>query len=297
MSISEKEKRNDQVLNICNKYNLSYDVKSNKMSKISKIWMLFSIGKYKRAFIGDIRNRAQLFYTLMNLSFGAKCICLDDGTDNIFLFKDGYRSLPSINHKLVFFIVRIACLMRKTTIGKVFFTIYDDIKNDYFIRFPNRFEYISKTIKNNRKESGCVYFIGTNNSVFCSQDNYPVDLVKRGLRNVLAEIKTKYPNQIIIYIPHGRDNAEFPTRICDDLGILIVRPKTTIELMLLETESIPVAIYGFTSTALYNIKLLFPQVEIYNIVFNVQKTNGFIKQMKVVSEYYREHGVNQIDFA
>ena len=95
-------------------------------------------------------------------------------------------------------------------------------------------------------------------------------------------------------MPDGSDNHDLPNTLCEKYNVQYVRPKVTVELFLANLGYQPFYVLGYTSTALYNIKLLFPQTRIENVVFNVEATNDFIKQIEVVTDYYEHHGIKTI---
>ena len=291
----DNEKRNDQVIYVCRKYNVEYTVVPASIS--TRDWfkvIMLTDRYYNRAFIGNIRQLSHIYYAVRYLKFHSNVVCMDDGNDTIFLLNNGNISDQiSKKGKIRFSMLKICSYFLGISYGCDLFTIYGDIYNKKYHTLLNDFSYVSHGLNPNKKQEG-VFFIGTNYDRYCSEENYPLDIVKNGLRTALMEIKSKYYGQKIYYIPHGLDTADFPQKICDELEIEVIRPKSTVELMIINNETIPVAIYGFTSTALYNLFLLYPMMEVYNIKFRVSHMNSFIEQVDIVSKYYKEHGITEI---
>lgn len=289
--------RNSQLYTLLDQMGYRYTI--FKSTSVNTNWnrlkVLWPCRKgFRRVFIGDPRSFGQFILAYKYCLNGAKVVYLDDGDDNIFLLK-GHKFKP--NRKLgyinLFYYYKFVPLTRRIDIGRYLYTIYADINNPYYICVANTFNFFSnnQSLTSSLKN---VYFVGTNYSRYCESGNFPEELVKEGLERSLATIKNKYLNDNIIYIAHGRDVATFPIDICKKYGIKYFRPPKTVELMFLDLDIIPKAVYGFTSTALYNIKLLFPQSSVYNLTFEVNHTSFMIEQTKVITEYYRDHGIPEI---
>lgn len=291
--VLEEDIRNQQVFELLDKYGLEYEI-SNCIYKRFAV-LRSRTNKYKRAFIGDPRDIRQIYNALIRCSDGACIVMMDDGDDNVFMLK-GYSFFKAKNIRMrlsAYFYNKVAPFFRRITYGKDLFTIYSNIPNDNYHIEPNTFSYFSKCIGESARDFG-VYFIGTNHNRFCEPQNYPLKDVIDGLEMILKKLKKDYPYDKIFYIPHGRDTASFPIDLCKKYDIQYQRPSKTVELMFIDQDIRPKVVYGFTSTALYNIKLLFPQTVTVNVVFNINRSNVFIHQTEVISEYYREQGIDEM---
>ena len=288
--------RNAQVYELLEKCGLVYEIQYDYDLVFNKLSVLKRRkNKYKRVYIGDPRSLFQVYVGLNNCSDNASFVMMDDGNDNIFMLK-GYSFFEEINIRTrlsVFFYYRIVPLLRGISFGKDLFTIYSNIPNCRYRIESNNFEYFASFINTNSKSRG-VYFIGTNHNRYCEPQNYPEERVAIHLEDILIKLKKEYPDEEIYYIPHGRDTATFPIELCRKYSIQYIRPSKTIELMFIDQGIRPKVVYGLTSTALYNIKLLFPEAVVVNVVFNVSHSNIFIKQNEVVSDYYRNQGIKEM---
>ncbi len=294
LPLPENEVRNDQTINVCKKFNLFYSVVPSNIKGL-KWFGVFNKSRelYDRAFIGDLRSLYMYVIAAKNIKNHAPIISLDDGNDTIFLLKGEVLRYPTFKARLVKQLVLLQIKLRGITVGHDLFTIYGDIDNHNYRCENNTLKTVSILASSSKRYSG-ICFVGTNYSRFCSPENYPLEIVKSGLDRILGELRNNNPVEKIVYIPHGRDVAEFPNEICNKYNIEIIRPLTNIEVMLLEADVIPHSIYGFTSTALYNIKVLLPKIDVYNVTFEVGHNNQFIDQVKVVSDYYSSHGIVEI---
>lgn len=288
--------RNGQVFALCSQCGIKYEIVNIPNISTGKIQLLKKqINKYKRVFIGDPRSISQLQVAYSICSNHSVFVMLDDGDDNIFMLM-GYSFWKDKGWKdrlYALYFYSIIPIFRKINFGRYLFTIYSNIQTKKFSCVANTFEYFSQSLKSNNLQDG-VFFVGTNHNRYCEPGNYPIEMVKKGLEEVFKELKNEYLEEPIYYIPHGRDTELFPEELCEKYGIIFKRPQKTVELMFIDLGITPKAVYGFTSTALYNIKLLFPKAEVYNVVFNVNHANLFIKQTEVISEYYKQQGIKEI---
>ena len=73
--------------------------------------------------------------------------------------------------------------------------------------------------------------------------------------------------------------------------VSFVKPDTCSEIYLLNVVNPPVMVCGFTSTVLFNVKQLFPETKVINLLMNSQKQDTDYGRLSEVSNYYSEHGV------
>ncbi len=287
--------RNNQLFSLLKEYNINFSIVNIGFWKSSLLSLLPRRNGYERVFIGNYRAIAHYMYAFLFCKDGASIVLLDDGDDNIFLLK-GYNDSNYAHWKercKLLYYRKIVPSLRRIKVGKYLFTIYADITNPKFNCVINKFSFFSKNKSHDFVNKG-VFFIGTNYDIFCRSDNYPEEMVKNGLEKCFKQLKQDYVGEKVFYIPHGRDKTLFPRELCDLYEIEYVRPDKTVELMFLDLGIIPKVVCGFTSTALYNIKLLFPSTQIYNYTFDVKHNSIMVEQTKVISEYYREHNIQEI---
>ena len=286
--------RNEQLFTLFRQQGIAYEVVNmEKLTKIDSIKFLKPhISKYKRLFIGDSRNLLQYYIGLSRLSNGGSIVYLDDGNDNIFLLK-GYKPKVRMRVRLHQLSFVLACKLRSIDNHNNIYTVYGDIHNVAFNIRLNDFKQIVN--QQNNGDLRDVFFIGTNYDRFCEPGNLPFDRVMNNLEATFKELQERYGSQHnIYYIPHGRDTHELPKSLCSKHNVQYIRPEVTVELFLSNLGYQPYYVLGYTSTALYNIKLLFPKTRIENVIFKVKATNDFIRQIEVVTDYYKNHGIKTI---
>ena len=286
--------RNEQLFTLFQQQGIAYEVVNiENLTRSDRLqFLLPHFSKYKRLFIGDARNISQYFIGMSKVSNGGCMVYLDDGNDNIFLLK-GHQ--PEVEKRVQLFqsLFAWACKVRGINNHNNIYTVYGDIPNPAFHIQQNDFQQVAH--QQNHGDLRNVFFIGTNYDRFCEPGNLPLDGVMHNLETTFKTLQEQYGDRhTIYYIPHGRDTHDLPKTLCKKYNVQYVRPKVTVELFLANLGYQPFYVLGYTSTALYNIKLLFPQTRIENVVFNVEAANDFIKQIEVVTDYYEHHGIKTI---
>ena len=67
-----------------------------------------------------------------------------------------------------------------------------------------------------------------------------------------------------------------------------------IEMELLTHKYNPLAILGFTSSALYNLKKIFPETRVVNVLYERDDSNMAYQEYKMLSDYYLNNGVELV---
>ena len=67
-----------------------------------------------------------------------------------------------------------------------------------------------------------------------------------------------------------------------------------VELELLNQPNTPMAIYGYTSSALYNLKKIFPHTRVINVLMDGDENNIFYRRYLMTSDYYMKNGIELI---
>ena len=111
------------------------------------------------------------------------------------------------------------------------------------------------------------------------------------MKQSLSAISEKYKNQPIYYIPHGKDKNAKIKELVEKLNIHYTQIDKTVELFIMEQPNKPFAIYSNTSTALFNLKKLYPDAEIYNIFYLGDEKSKYYKDYLTYSEYFLKHGI------
>lgn len=63
-----------------------------------------------------------------------------------------------------------------------------------------------------------------------------------------------------------------------------------------DLEQVPLEIYGYTSSALVNLKMMFPTTRIVDMVFDVVTKSRKGDEIKLISDYYKTIGIQQLRY-
>lgn len=243
--------------------------------------------KYSRLFIGDLRDLNLYFVGLRYVDDGAEVIYLDDGNITISLLND--IMTEPLSEWSVSYLKKIE-LKRNIQFNRNFLTVYGDIENPkYHIMNLNLNLIVSK--KCNASVQAGIYIIGTNIERYCGPLGIPYKTYINKLEELVIGLRTKYPDEKITFIPHGMDKSEYAKEICIRQHIDFEPSKMTVELKLLSCETQPKVVYGFTSSALYNIKKIYPQTRVVNVLYECNSNNPFYQEYSIYSEYYLKNGI------
>ena len=281
--------RRKQLTTLLEKYHVSYEIESVNFSITKKERlkaMLPSRNKYKVAFIGDCNNELLIFKAFRYVSDGGTLIYLDDGIATIQFF----NGLFQLSSKLRPY-YELTSRIRRIDFDRYFYTVYEDLKDNRHIPIINYFRFLALEQKVKTTVKGN-YIIGTCIKDYCDFECVPINKFLYTLHSLMHELRTQHPDEPVIYVPHGRETMmDELEKMCHDERVELRRSEITVEMMLLEEKDYPKSIYGFTSSALYNIKRIFPETKANNITFtgNNPKTNG----KAITSQYYEKFGITR----
>lgn len=283
--------RNEQAISLLETFNIPYKrlpylTRFNFWSSVIKAYSQRR-NEYKRLFVGDFRNVSQLYAGLRFVSDNSNVVILDDGNATISILNGVLTEpVPKIHVSLLNMITK----RRKVVYDQNFLTIYSDIANK---NFKINKLYLDKVSCNDNFEKSLknVYIVGTKVNGFCNALDIPVNTFIQKLGELMHYLRVRFPDETIYYIPHGRDNNDFGEKLCQQYGCVYSRPDMMIEMELLNLPNPPKAIYGYTSTALYTLKKLFPASKVVNILFDLSEENPAYKRKKSITEYYLRNGI------
>jgi len=288
LSHSELPRKN-QLFEFFDKYKIQYELESidYKITKIDRLRAVMpKYNKYKTVFIGDCNNELLIFKAFTYTSNGGTLLYLDDGIATI----QFYNGLCQLNRKLKSY-YNLLCKIRDINFDKYFFTIYHDLRDNKHITIANKFRYLT-SLRQGKNNKGNIVFLGTCTDDFCRMERIKPHLFLSEQHRILARIRHNFPKEKIIFVPHGRDVYDEPKQSCHDLGISYQPSDISVEMNLLGATYTPVAVYGFTSSALYNLKLMLPDSEIVNITFSGNQPEN--DRIEITSQYYSKHGIKRI---
>ena len=212
---------------------------------------------------GDYRLISAKLKYLPLLKKRGKIIYLDDG-NYILAFSRGELK-TKYSEKIRETIFNCAARLRKISVNN-FFTIYaDDITAPQLSIEKNELQSLANLFTSHQD---VIFFIGTATDDYCSYLGIQKELFLEKLKTVLSELKIANPTSSVLYFPHGRDNNVDIQNMCKDLNIDYIQREWCVELYSLINQIYPKAIYGFTSTALYTFKILYPEAFNCNLFLN-----------------------------
>lgn len=292
----DKDNRKDQFLNILNYFKLHYiklNVSCIKTSKLllGKAPKNLNINKYDRVFVGDYYRVGMQSLALCLCKSGGSIVYLDDGVDTIAILQ-GIMLKFTRKNKLLRNLFCLKAKLKGIDPLSCFFTIYSDVKTDRSI-YPNTFSTFNPTHAPVQNIKEC-YFIGTNPMMYNQYVGITIEQYYSIIDRLLSSIKNENKDADLIYIPHGKDSDEYTKCICQKHGFRYLRLSETIELYFIKQSLIPYSIYGLLSTALFNLKKMYPTVYAINYFLNKHDYPHFDKDTKTAS-YYSSNGIERID--
>ena len=291
---NESDSRKNQIFSMLEAFKLKYSkceenkIHASRMIFNKSIWGLNKKEKkYNRIFIGNYDLISYRTIALSQANNGCNFIFLDDGNASIHFLKKGH-------YKHSFF----CSLLEKIFLGishfrginpeKYFFSIYNDI-NTYKVVYPNKFDHLGAQLTNSDHPEKC-YFIGTNSTEFVRAMGISLEKYRAYLKKALEALKKQYGSTV--YIPHGRDINSNDKELCQYLSISYTPLQEAIELYLVKNGIRPQVVAGFSSSALFNIKKIFPNSQVINL-FIAQKNSPDYKVYSEIAEYYKKNNIEK----
>lgn len=286
--------RDVQIQSVLNHYNLHYIIRYSgwhrwRMRLYRMTSFIHRKSRYMRLFLGDFRSIDLLYFGLQYVADKSPIVYLDDGNASIALFKGIAYAKPfgPIDERLIKGISK----SRGLVFQKYHYSIYSMQNVVGFIVEHNSLSILRKSEDIAMSET--IVFVGTNTERYCETMNIPENQFLLSLKQLLIDIRKNNPNRKIVYIPHGADHSENINRICMDLQIDFCRINVPIELYFLDKNS-PSCIYGFGSSAIYNLKQMFPEACSCNVLVVPPNALESYYRKKSIADYYLECGIEQI---
>ena len=283
-----EDKRNTQLLGLLDSNKIEYSIIDSKKDRLYyyiTLFFSFRFNKYKRAFIGFYKTDSFFYYAIRKLSFNSDIVYLDDGAATITLLNGQYER--TFFGKIVFGMFRITSFLKHISIDNLY-TIYDGLPNENFNIHICKLSRLKQLL--GEKEKAGVLVVGTNSTMYCRTYNLSLDEYRDSLNQFFLYLVGLYPNDEIVYVPHGRDGSDVPLSLCKKYGFNYRKVDSTVELYILDDLKTPTAVYGFTSSALYNIKKITPSCQVYNMLLSKDE------RLERISEYYETIGIKTILF-
>lgn len=245
--------------------NISYEVLPFKTKWYLQLYFMIlclvsSHGDIDYLIMGDFRLFALKFRFLPKLRKNGKIIYVDDGNYLVSLSKGLCQlSLPT---RVRSFFFSWVTYVRSINDNNYFTIFYQLINKKEWNLIHNNMESLSGLADSREK---AVYIIGTASSIYCDAIGISSDRYKTVLLQVMKTLKKKFPNDLIYYIPHRRDDASWIKDACDEVGIKYYKCESCIEIDIIHRNASPIEIFGFSSTALITLKRLFSKTKVTNL--------------------------------
>lgn len=144
----------------------------------------------------------------------------------------------------------------------LYYTIFNNIKSKYYEL--NKMN-LSALIQNKIPQG--VYFLGTFQESYVL--NYNPHLTNIQFLSLIEQtvnyINEKYPNEKIMYTPHGREYESKTLKICEKYNLSYLPVDVSVEIDYPQYGHYPKVIVGFMSTALFTLKAMYPLAQVFDI--------------------------------
>lgn len=285
--------RNAQLITLLNNNDVRYEIiegSKNCFWNYLTLFLSLRWNRYKRSFIGHYNTDSFFYYALKYASCRSDIVYLDDGAATISLLNNTFRR--SFGGGLVFVLFRVVAFIKCISLNNLY-TIYSGITNNKFDIHICNFKRLAALSSGSQK--GGVIIIGTNSSIYCRVNSLSECDYKLFLDSQFDSIRRKYPNEKISYVPHGRDVSSIPKNLCKKYNFEFKRVDSTVEIYVLSSVYIPIAIYGFTSSALFNLKKMIPSCDVFNIVLGSSNVGKMDTRLDKISDYYETIGIVKVN--
>jgi hypothetical protein len=265
------------------KNKVSYKKLKNSHIIFDIIPIFFSLRKnYENIFIGDFNSDNDISIAYIYAKFRAKIYFLDDGLQILSYFSTYKKNDQKIILKFIFNCYKLIAILKRIN-TPIFFTIFA-VTSRKFNVIRNPLKRLTNVIKS--KPIG-IYIIGTNSSVLeFKENNYTNFLV-----SLFKMLQNRFPYDDIFYCPHRRDsNFDQIISLCKSFQIQIFQPKVAVEIDFIENNINPKYLVGFSSNALFTLRLVYPETTIETVLFKLQ-SEVLDNENKLVVEHLRKNNI------
>lgn len=303
--------RNSQLLAMAEEFHLDFEEVS--IDELNDVAMYNHTGffqdyeqcaKYGRVIVGEYFDYYMLRAVYKYAQKDAYVLYTDDGNSSIPLFLNKSDVLRSnlIRKEVTWYLFKRNYKFKKRQ-GVVnflqnngiictdcFFTLYSDIKSSKYTVYPNTLNNVRRTIhKNDNKRM--VLILGSMFQRLYDLNHIKEDETEAIYWRKLVEVKEEYPNEKIVFVPHGRDTNTNIPKFCAMLDIEYRKIQEAVEWYIIRSGIQPIAVYGQGSTALGTLKMLYPEAKVVNWFINKEYDNPDYCTEKRISRYYKQHGI------
>ena len=249
---------------------------------------------YRRLFIGFFGAPFHHFAGCSMVADGAHVVYLDDGVATVTLLR--HKHITDITYFEEKPVIKLMARRRGFDLYHNLLTMYSDIDNPSYRIAPLSLNLVnSKTDGHDgQPRTQGVYLIGTVSQSYCSQLKISKEEFASKTGELMARLKAEYPDETIVYVPHRSDEGDYARRLCEKYHVEFRPVEITVEVELQQQPLPPRAVVGFTSSALYNLKKIFPQCRVSNVLFTPGVYNKPYDDFLAISAYYEKNGIELI---
>lgn len=276
--LAEKLKLESRVVNYA-------QVACKTITLLKRFFTLFrQKGLYDYVILGDYRDYRLNVSLALNVRKTGKVFFVDDGNASVGILKGyGLEKKSWLYYRMFDVCSKLKCISWKN-----YFTAYDSEKSPFFNILQNDF-FESLTSLPTKKE---VFFLGTVMDVLAKEIGMNYDDWPEIMEKCFSFIRLRWPEDKILYIPHGRDAASNIKHVCDKYDVEIKSTDQCVEMYCLEKGAYPCAVYGFFSSALFNLKKMNPKT--ISTSFYLKAVNK--KSRKIYDDIRFYYEANFIEF-
>ena len=252
-------------------------------------WIKKGHKKYDYIFIGDYFF-GNVLYTWLWTNRGAFIIYLDDGNSTLGLLPPVQRNRFGAYES---FKKRISCrvysfLKDLKRVHRCFFSMFElEGRGFPYPAIKNNFEVLKSGIHDTPMKG--VYIIGTNTRDLGIEKNSFI----KNLECIKNYISQHDLQDSIYYCPHRRDENNYDKEL-KKLGMMIFTTQVSVEVDFVQQRLYPLYVFGFGSTAMLTLKLLYPKANIINFIMHTNSRELDAEYRGLEKEYSR-YGIPEVE--
>lgn len=312
---SRTSKRNEQMFQMANDWGIKFDLYDASSINISDFLVnkgIFDkgtrINKYDRIFSGDYWSPECRMLAKKYARENAIVTFVDDGTASIYVlsghFCCGMQS-GSWTDMIKWYHLKYSTHRNLRTIDKELerwdiyvtksiFSAYSDVTPTSFLTRQNTFQRLLSDSTQTSCDEETVYFIGSPSDDLCLMYGIDLDYLNEILFKQLCDVRNHFLGKNFIYIPHPRDTNQEILNYCNELSIEYNSLNQPAEDFIRNHNKNVLAIYGFGSSTLINMKRMFPQMKVFDIVIENPRKKQYNRRVEIINTYYRQNGIEMI---
>ncbi len=294
--LTDNRQRNRTVTRFLNMRHIAYETVSYNHFTYKWYQLLCLVKRphnhYRRLFIGFFGAPFHHFAGCSRVADGAHVVYLDDGVATVTLLK--HQHITDITYFQEKPVIRLMARRRGFDLYHNLLTMYSDIDNPSYQIAPLCLDLASNDRPSGQPQAQGVYLIGTVSQSYCNQLKISEEEFARKSGELMARLKAEYPDEEMVFVPHRSDEGDYARRLCEEHRVEFRPVDMTVEIELQQQACPPRAVVGFTSSALYNLKKMFPQCRVINVLFAPGEHNKPYRDFLSISEYYEQNGIELI---